>query len=81
MNPPVIKPKSTVGSFEKAFFNVRGAISGHPFLSFGVALGIILGATMYGRGKIGARRGGFFRVDDGGKDGLLGGVNGGGKVD
>ncbi|KAM0137355.1 hypothetical protein ACHAP3_004162 [Botrytis cinerea] len=81
VNPPVIKPKSTVGSFEKAFFNVRGAISGHPFLSFGVALGMILGATMYGRGKIGARRGGFFRVDDGGKDGLLGGVNGGGKVD
>ncbi|KAF7875310.1 hypothetical protein EAF04_002482 [Stromatinia cepivora] len=79
-NPPVVKPKSTVGSFEKMFFNVRGAISGHPFLSFGVALGMILGATMYGRGKIGAKRGGFFRVDDG-KDGLLGGVNGGGKVD
>ncbi|KAA8573305.1 hypothetical protein MFRU_053g00450 [Monilinia fructicola] len=79
-NPPVIKPKSTVGSLEKMFFNIRGAISGHPFLSFGLALGIVLGITMYGRGKVGSRRGGFFRVDDG-KDGLLGGVNAGGKVD
>ncbi|QSZ35698.1 hypothetical protein DSL72_006820 [Monilinia vaccinii-corymbosi] len=80
-NPPVIKPKSTVGTLEKMFFSIRGAISGHPFLSFGVALGIFLGVTMYGRGKVGSsRRGGYFRVDDG-KDGLLGGVNGGGKVD
>ncbi|ESZ91797.1 hypothetical protein SBOR_7813 [Sclerotinia borealis F-4128] len=85
-NPPVIKPKSTIGSFEKLFFNIRGAISGHPFLSFGVALGLMLGATMYARGKIGGRKGGYFRVEEGSgsgnaKDGLLGGVNAGGKVD
>lgn len=63
------------------FFRVKGTISGHPFLSFGVGLGLIFGATMYGRAKIGARRGGFFRVEEKDGLGLLGGANGGGKVD
>lgn len=80
-SPPKIKPKSTIGSIEKFFFNLRGAISGHPFMSVGLILGIVGGVLMFGRGRVlGWRRsrGGFFRLDE--KDGLLGGSMGG-KVD
>jgi protein disulfide-isomerase len=76
-SPPKIKPKSTISSFEKFFFDIRGAISGHPFLSIGAIAGIVVGAAWYGRGRMRRSRGGFFRLDE--KDGLLG-VNGG-KVD
>jgi protein disulfide-isomerase len=76
-SPPKIKPKSTISNFEKFFFDIRGAISGHPFLSIGVIAGIVLGVMMYGR-RMRRSRGGFFRLDE--KDGLLGG-NMNGKVD
>lgn len=78
-SPPKIKPKTTVSSIEKFFFDIRGAISGHPFLSLGVIAGIALGVMVWGRGRMRRQRGGFFRLDE--KEGLLGGVNGGGKVD
>ncbi|KAG0649160.1 disulfide isomerase [Hyphodiscus hymeniophilus] len=77
-SPPKIKPKSTIGSFEKFFFNLRGAISGHPYLTVGLFIGILAGASIYGRGRMRRSRGGFFRLDE--KDGLLGGSMGG-KVD
>ncbi|CAG8972507.1 hypothetical protein HYALB_00001199 [Hymenoscyphus albidus] len=78
-NPPKIKPKTTVSSLEKFFFDIRGAISGHPFLSLGVLAGMALGMMVWGRGRMRRSRGGFFRLDE--KEGLLGGANGGGKVD
>lgn len=71
-NPSPIKPKSTIGSFEKLFFNLRGALGGHPFLFIGVVGGLVLGAMMYRRRR--RNRGGFFRLDE--KHGLLGGTNG-----
>ncbi|KAG9231405.1 hypothetical protein BJ875DRAFT_469651, partial [Amylocarpus encephaloides] len=77
-SPPQIKPKTTISSFEKFFFDVRGAISGHPFLSIGVIAGVLLGALVWSRGRARRQRGGFFRLDE--KEGLLGGANGGGKV-
>lgn len=77
-SPALIKPKSTISSIEKFFFNIRGAIAGHPFLSIGVIAGIILGVYMYSRGRMRRSKGGFFRLDE--KDGLLGG-NANGKVD
>lgn len=77
-SPPKIKPKSTIGSIEKLFFDIRGAISGHPFLSVGLIIGIVGGVLVYGRGRMRRNRGGFFRLDE--KDGLLGGSMGG-KVD
>ncbi|KAH6673784.1 hypothetical protein B0J14DRAFT_512544 [Halenospora varia] len=77
-NPPAIKPKTTISKFEKFFFDLRGAFSGHPFLSVGVIAGMVLGVMMWGRGRMRRNRGGFFRLDE--KDGLLGGgMNG--KVD
>jgi protein disulfide-isomerase len=76
-SPPKIKPKSTIGSFEKFFFNLRAALSGHPFLSVGLVIGLLGGMLMW-RGRMRRTRGGFFRLDE--KDGLLGG-NMGGKVD
>jgi protein disulfide-isomerase len=76
-SPPKIKPKSTISSFEKFFFDIRSAIGGHPFLSVGVLVGALLGAVWLMRRKR-RGRGGYFRLDE--KDGLLGvGVNG--KVD
>ena len=77
-SPPKIKPKSTIGAVEKFFFDLRGTISGHPFLSVGLIMGIFVGLSLYGRGRMRKSRGGFFRLDE--KDGLLGGSMGG-KVD
>jgi protein disulfide-isomerase len=76
VSPPKIKPKSSIGSVEKFFFNIRGAIGGHPWVSILVA--VILAAGLYlGRKRIRRSRGGYFRLDE--KDGLLGGNMG--KVD
>jgi len=77
-SPPKIKPRSTISNFEKFFFDIRGAISGHPVLSIGVIVGILISAATWGRKRIRKNRGGFFRLDE--KDGLLGG-NMNGKVD
>lgn len=74
---PTIKPKSTISSFEKFFFDIRHSFSNHPFLSIGVLIGVGLGAY-YVMKKRRRGRGGFFRLDD--RDGLLG-SGGGGKVD
>ena len=74
--PPQIKPKSTISRFEKFFFDIRSAISGHKIVSIAVLVGFLLGAVLFTRNR---RRGkkGYFRLDE--KDGLLGGRPG--KVD
>ncbi|KAL2061957.1 hypothetical protein VTL71DRAFT_7335 [Oculimacula yallundae] len=77
-SPPKIKPKSTISSFEKFFFDIRGAFSGHPYLSVGLLAGILIGAAMWSKGRMKRSRGGFFKLDE--KDGLLGGPANG-KVD
>ncbi|KAH7384822.1 thioredoxin-like protein [Cadophora sp. MPI-SDFR-AT-0126] len=77
-SPPKIKPKSTISNFEKFFFDIRGAISGHPYLSVGFLAGILIGVAMWSKGRMRRSRGGFFRLDE--KDGLLGGPANG-KVD
>jgi len=78
VSPPKIKPKSTISNFEKFFFDIRSTISGHPFLSVGALVGMVLGAFVWGRGRLRRTRKGYFRLDE--KDGLLGG-NTNGKVD
>ncbi|KAI9054909.1 hypothetical protein LZ554_002053 [Drepanopeziza brunnea f. sp. 'monogermtubi'] len=77
-SPPKIKPKSTISKFEKFFFDIRGAISGHPILSVCLFVGI-LGGAWWMKGRTRRSRGGFLRLDE--KEGLLGGPAAVGKVD
>ncbi len=83
-SPPKIKPKLTISSFEKIFFDIRVTFSEHPILTAGCIIGLVLGTASWFRGRM-RRRGGHFRLDDdfglkGMKEGLLG-VNNNGKVD
>ncbi|RDW79591.1 hypothetical protein BP6252_04229 [Coleophoma cylindrospora] len=78
-SPPKIKPKSTISSFEKFFFDIKMAVTGHPYLATALILGIVVAAFTWGRGRVRRSKGGFFRLDDE-KGGLLGG-NSNGKVD
>lgn len=92
-NPPKLKPKSTVGAFESAFFVTRSFVTDHPVIFFFLLTVFIAAVTILARGRLIKRtvgRGGilgngngntgpgFFHLD--GKEGLL---NGGatGKVD
>ncbi|RFU35703.1 hypothetical protein B7463_g727, partial [Scytalidium lignicola] len=78
ISPPKIKPKSTISRFEKFFFNLRGGISRHPWVSIGVIIGVVFGASAWFRGRLRRSRGGFFKLDE--KDGLLGGNTNGKKL-
>jgi len=89
--PPKLAPKSTIGAFEKVFFNGRSFGSNHPFLTFGVVIALVVIGAVWGRRMIRSGKsltggawagmsekgGGFFHLD--GKEGLLNG--GGAKAD
>lgn len=85
-SPPKISPKATGSAVAHFFFQVRSALSSHPWIFAGVFVGLLLALGVWGRGHIrrartfGSNTGGFFQLD--GREGLLGG-NGGsaGKVD
>ncbi|KAH8203193.1 hypothetical protein TruAng_002598 [Truncatella angustata] len=62
-SPPKIKPKLTISSLEKIFFDIRMTFSEHPYLSFGCVGGLALGIASWFRGRL-RRRGGHFRLDD-----------------
>jgi protein disulfide-isomerase len=79
-NPPKIKPKLTISSFEKVFFDIRGAASEHPVLSIMAVIGLAVGVLVLTR-KRRRSRGGFFRLDDEKNLGLLGGNINGAKKD
>ena len=84
--PPKISPKSTTGKLESAFFHVRGASTGHPWISLGLIVGIMVGMALWGKGRIrrakglSGHTGGYFSQLDG-KEGLLSGGGANGKVD
>ncbi|KAJ2902048.1 Thioredoxin domain-containing protein 5 [Zalerion maritima] len=83
--PPKIKPKLTISSIEKVFFDIRMTFVEHPYLCGASITGFFLAALIWYRGRT-KRRGGYFRVEDtqGIKDlkgGLLGGVSSNGKAD
>jgi protein disulfide-isomerase len=63
-SPPKIKPKLTISSFEKIFFDIRMTFSEHPFLSVGCVLGIALGCASWFRGRLRRTRGGHFRLPE-----------------
>lgn len=79
-SPPKIKPKLTISSFSKVFFDIRGAASEHSMLTIGVIIGVVVTIVVLSRKKK-RSRGGFFRLDDEKNLGLLGGGGGNGKVD
>lgn len=62
-SPPKIKPKLTISSFEKIFFDIRMNFSEHPYLSFGCLAGFAFGAASWFRGRL-RRRGSHFRLDE-----------------
>ncbi|OWP03542.1 hypothetical protein B2J93_7560 [Marssonina coronariae] len=70
-SPPKIKPKSTISNFQKFFFDIRGAIKGHPLFAVAILAGIFIGATWFTKGRTRPSRGGYLRLEE--KDGLLGG--------
>ncbi|KAI1450549.1 thioredoxin-like protein [Annulohypoxylon stygium] len=82
-SPPLIKPKLTISSFEKIFFDIRVTLSEHPYLSFGCIAGIGLGCASWFRGRLRRNRG-HFRLEDNLpikeiKEGLLGNTANGKK--
>ncbi|KAI2781040.1 thioredoxin-like protein [Daldinia loculata] len=82
-SPPLIKPKLTISSFEKIFFDIRVTFTEHPYLSFGCIAGIGLGCASWFRGRIRRNRG-HFRLEDNLpikeiKEGLLGNTANGKK--
>ncbi|KAA6414835.1 MAG: disulfide isomerase [Lasallia pustulata] len=85
-SPPKLKPKSTTGALENAFFHLSAGMTSHPWLTLALLVGFVVGSATYGRNRIRKVRGawgsggGFFQVGDGEK-GLLNGGGAGGKVD
>ncbi|KXJ85809.1 thioredoxin [Microdochium bolleyi] len=58
-SPPMLKPKLTISSFEKVFFDIRMAFSDHPIMSWGAVIIAILFALRYFRGRLRGGRGNF----------------------
>lgn len=81
-NPPKLKPKLTIGFFEKIVFDVKTTFKEHPYLSSGCVLGIAFGCLSLFRGRIRKTRGGHFRLDEpANRAPLLGVSANGNKVD
>lgn len=83
-SPPKISPKHKNSFLGHLFWTVRSGMAAHPLITLGLALGVLAGASIWGRGLIRRGRafgntGSFFQLGNE-KDGLLGGGVGG-KVD
>ncbi|KAI1111793.1 thioredoxin-like protein [Nemania sp. NC0429] len=75
-NPPIIKPKLTISSFEKIFFDIKMNFVEHPYLTFGCIAGIAFGLISWLRGHQRRNRSAF-KLDESLpikelKDGFLG---------
>lgn len=80
-NPPKLRSKSSTGFIQQVFFAVTGPFLHHPWISLGLLVGVGIGASYWGKGRIRRTKGGtggFFQLD--GKEGLLNG-GGYGKAD
>ncbi|KAK7721042.1 hypothetical protein SLS64_001336 [Diaporthe eres] len=62
--PPKLKPKLTISSFEKIFFDMRVTFSEHPYLTLGCVFGLILGSASWFRGRHRRRNGRPFLSED-----------------
>ena len=82
-SPPKISSKSTTGIVQRVFFSFTGMLSSHPYLSSILLVAVAITGWVYGRGRIGRRRGislgsGFLGLDE--REKGVGGV-GNGKGD
>ncbi|KAK8119063.1 thioredoxin [Apiospora kogelbergensis] len=59
VSPPKIKPKLTISSFEKVFFDMRVTFTEHPYLSLGCFAGLALGLGSWLRGRLRRNRSSF----------------------
>ncbi|KAI0869243.1 thioredoxin-like protein [Hypoxylon argillaceum] len=50
-NPPIIKPKLTISSFEKIFFDIKMNFVEHPYLTLGCIAGTAFGIVSWYRGR------------------------------
>ncbi|KAI0966595.1 thioredoxin-like protein [Xylaria arbuscula] len=50
-NPPTIKPKLTISSIEKVFFDIKMNFIEHPYLTLGCIAGIAFGVISWYRGR------------------------------
>ncbi|KAI1426490.1 thioredoxin-like protein [Xylaria sp. FL1777] len=50
-NPPIIKPKLTISSIEKVFFDIKMNFVEHPYLTLGCIAGIAFGVISWYRGS------------------------------
>ncbi|RVX67270.1 hypothetical protein B0A52_09307 [Exophiala mesophila] len=79
-NPPKLTPKSTIGTFENIFFQIRNFGTYHPYLSVGLLLAAVVALISILRNGTTIKRSlsrnssGYFQLD--GKEGLLGNNNG-----
>ncbi|ROT40549.1 thioredoxin [Sodiomyces alkalinus F11] len=88
-SPPEIKPKFTIASFEKLFFDIRMSFVDRPYFSTGVVVLFVLAVASWFRRRMRRARGNHLaRAEDGWstkellKEGFSGGgMNGNGKVD
>ncbi|KLU81944.1 hypothetical protein MAPG_01024 [Magnaporthiopsis poae ATCC 64411] len=62
-SPNKIKPKLTISSFEKIFFDIRQTFTEHPYLTSGCLLGLALGGASWFRGRLRRTRG-HFRLEE-----------------
>ncbi|KAH6634529.1 thioredoxin-like protein [Chaetomium sp. MPI-SDFR-AT-0129] len=82
-NPPKLKPKLTIGFFEKIVFDIKTTLREHPFLSAGCILGVAFGTISWFRSRARKAKGGHFKLDDSASKAapLLGASSGGSKTD
>ncbi|KAI1174653.1 thioredoxin-like protein [Nemania sp. FL0916] len=62
-NPPQIKPKLTISSFEKVFFDIKMNFIEHPYLTVGCIAGVAFGIISWYRGRQRRNRSPF-RLDE-----------------
>lgn len=84
-SPPKISAKHKNSFLGHLVWTIRKGMAAHPLITFGVVIGFLAGASIWGRGLIRRTRafgntGSFFMVGNE-KDGLLGGPPTGDKVD
>ncbi|KAL8998653.1 MAG: hypothetical protein Q9169_002313 [Polycauliona sp. 2 TL-2023] len=82
-NPPQLSSRSTAGPIKHVFYQARGGMASHPFITIMLIIAAVVGAywskDRIRRSRAYSGNGGFFQLD--GKEGWLGGNGPYGKAD